>query len=465
MKKIFAFTMLLALFACDDNPVRTQTVEVDKPTTTVQTNITKKTVILAKGAVYDTVRTKFENNSIVGSLISNGTTSVVCSEQMNRCAKTNSKGVYQINLPNRPLVAGRIYEGIDTVATPENVNLSLGDTTVTPLGNDTDIVSDTLIDSTVTVFGNDTLIVVNVEQIDTIYSADSILVEISEPTTVAIKDTLSVVSAGTILREIPINSWGHILDSGFVDKWSIEVYDTIYTMYVDTVQFIYFATGDSIAQVVTLGREKINGLYTNRFSGVFFYYWDDSAYSKDKYIHNYFIRAKDSSGYIVSKTDMVSFSAKAFPETRTYLKKNIHTPQYMIQPKFVPAAKNNKKLRVAQTEYLLTEDKSKNWIGIEQLPFDTGSDYEGSIYFNDHQYADFSSLGIDSISFYIETLADSILIGYELVKPYPIYTLPNTKKHYKIPVIEGRLVKIMGWSKGTMYISKVTNIRFYFKQN
>lgn len=160
---------------------------------------------------------------------------------------------------------------------------------------------------------------------------------------------------------------------------------------------------------------------------------------------------------------MVSFSAKAFPETNTYLKKNVHVPQYMIEPKIIPSAKNNKKLKESVEQYTLTEDRTKNWIALEQLPFDTGMDYEGSVYFNDQQYADFYSLGIDSVSFDIETLADSIHIGYELVKPYPIYTLPNTGKHYKIPVIEGRFVKIMGWSKGTMYISKVTNLRFYFK--
>jgi hypothetical protein len=360
MKKFLAFALTLALIGCDDNPVRT--VEVDKPNTVYDTTIVRKTVILAKGAVYDTIRTKFQNNTIVGSLISNGTASVVCSENMNRCARTNSKGIYQISLPTVPLVAGRVYKNVDTVTTPETTNLSLGDTTITPLGNDTNIVSDTNVSKSVNVVGNDTIVLVNVEQIDTIYSADSIKVEISEPTPVAVKDTLSVVSGGTVLREIPINSWGHILDSGFVDKWSIEVYDTTYDRSLKNIEFVYFVTGDSIAQVVTLGREKDANGFTNRFSGPFFYYWDDSAYSKDKFVHNYFIRGKDSAGNVICKTDVRTFSAKAIPEKTVYLGKKIGLPQYMIQPKFVPAAKNNKKLKDAAVEYIATEDTTQSWI-------------------------------------------------------------------------------------------------------
>lgn len=458
MKKIFAFALSLALIGCDDNPVRTETVVVEKPKTTVQTNITKKTVILAKGAVYDTIRTKFENNSIVGSVISNGTTSVVCSEQMNRCAIPNSKGVYQINLPIHPLMAGRIYEGIDTVSTPENVDLSPGDTTVIPSGKDTNVVSDTLIDSTVTVSGNDTLIVVSIEVIDSIKSADSIKVEISEPNPVAIKDTLSVVSGGTILREIPINSWGHILDSGFVDKWSIEVYDTTFDRAVKNIEFVYFATGDSIAQVVTLGRAIVGGEFTNRFSGPFFYYWDDSAYSKDKFIHNYFIRGKDSLGNVIAKTEIETFSAKAIPAKIVYLGKKIGLPQYLIKPKFVPAAKNNKKLKESVLEFLV--DTTQNWVGMDNLPFSwdyLNGEEVGAIGFERGKKINFDSMGIVLCSFEIETDADSLKFGTGFIT--------NTSTKYILP-IDGKMEMYIGaWKDGYFTTAKITNIRFYFKQN
>lgn len=455
MKKIFAFAIALALIGCDDNPVRTETVVVEKPTTTVQTNITKKTVVLAKGAAYDTVRTKFQNNSIVGSLISNGTNSVVCSEYMNRCAKTNSNGVYQINLPTSSLNAGRIYEEIDTVVTPENVNLSLGDTTVIPFGNDTNIVSDTLIDSTVTVSGNDTLIVVNVEQIDTIYSADSIRVEISEPTPVEIEDTLSVVSGGTIIREIPINSWGHILDSGFVDKWSIEVYDTTFDRAVKNVEFVYFATGDSIAQVVTLGRAMVGGEFTNRFSGPFFYYWDDSAYSKDKFIHNYFIRGKDSLGNVISKTEIETFSAKAIPAKIVYLGKKIGLPQYMIQPKFVPAAKNNKKLKESVLEYVV--DTTQNWVSEAEFPAQIINN-DGLLMFKiPDQY--------DSVSIEVRSQDTAFFVGVDK-NTAMIIEMDTTSWHrYSYPIIIGAPNKFSIATNGDFgYIYH--NLKFHIrKQN
>lgn len=465
MKKIFAFTLSLVLLGCDDNPVRTEP-NVANNQTKVVTNVSKKTIILSKNAVYDTIRTTVKNNTITGSLISNGSNSIVCSEQMNRCAKTNSKGVYQIVLPIQEKVAGRIYEGVDTITTPENVDVSSGDTTVTPIGNDTSIVSDTLIDTTMTISGNDTLIVIEVEQIDTIYSADSILVEISEPSPVDTVDTLSVVSDGTILREIPINSWGHILDSGFIDKWSIEVYDTSSDHSITNVEFVYFSTGDSIAQVVTLGRAIVGGEYTNRFSGPFFYYWDDSAYSKDKFIHNYFVRGKDSFGNVITKTDIETFSAKAIPAKIVQIGKKLAVPQHAIKPKFIPSAKNNKKLKESVLEYLNEEDKTINWINLNNIPFSyvefISIDSVGSVglTFNNITQIDFNSLGIGSVSFDIETTSDSVYLGIASKK----LVVPNRNQtiHFNLPDIVD-IFCIVANSKKFTIPAKVTNVRFYFK--
>jgi len=466
MKKIFAFALSLALIGCDDNPVRTETVVVEKPKTTVQTNITKKTVILAKGAVYDTIRTKFENNSIVGKIDSvNG--AIVCSDKMNRCAKTNIKGVYQINLPSRSLNAGRIYEGIDTVSTPENVDLSPGDTTVTPSGKDTNIVSDTLIDSTVTVSGNDTLIVISIEVIDSIKSADSIKVEISEPTPVAIKDTLSVVFGGTVLREIPITSWGNILPTNYIVQRNIDVIDGTKNKCIVKVDAVYYLE-DSILKVVSL--EELN----NVFSGFIYTYYNDSSYRNETKMYKIFIRGYDSTMRLVSVTNVDSFSERKGDISGYVLTNNIVLPKTDADT-LAHVAEKNKKIKDVLTNNL-GEFDTLSWVGLNNIQFLFDSikvvnenmtmkdgrviSYSGYLYLldNNEKQINYDSLNLVKISFKMETSADSVLFSGNLV--------PKTNNNEYSFNLSGKGFAYIGtWAGGSIHPAKITNIRFYFKQN
>lgn len=477
MKYIYLI-LAMCLVACNDtgtsSPPTMQTGSAIRDTILV-----KKVVLKTVGAtVKDTVRRTNDTAVILGSIsnIASGNVAV-CSDIMNRCAKPNKSGVYLI-LPKAPvLVAGRIADITDTVTTPDSIKAAfVADTlvgSVTRSGEDT--AKDTVVTDSVLVNGTDTLIVDTVTVVDTIYTYDTTqtTVTIVAPTEVPVKDTISVVVDGTVMREVPINSWGHILPVGYVDKWSVEVYDTIATMSVDTVQFVYFATGDSIAQVVTLGREKIGGVFTNRFSGSFFYFWNDSAYRKDQFIHNYFIRAKDSTGEIVSKTDVSTFSAKALPATVTYLTKNVSVPQHKILPKFIPAAKNNKKLGSASAEYMDTEDTTQNWIGINKFPYPvrTVSVYDYDEYSaglgvlnirSNGQKINFDSLGIKRISFDVSNTTDSILIAVATGSITAERCVANTGTTIFVDLpAKGFLYS--GTRKNGMYTySEYRNVRFYF---
>lgn len=466
--------LILAMFlvACNDSgtssPPQTQGGSVLRDTIQVK-KIVLKTVT---ASVKDTVRLTNDTAVILGSIsnIASGNVAV-CSDVMNRCSKPNKAGAYLI-LPKAPtLVAGRIADATDTLVTPDSIKAAFNADTL--IGNvvrsGEDTAKDTVVTDSVLVNGTDTLIVDTMTVVDTIYTYDTTqtTVTIVAPTEIPVKDTISVVVDGTVMREVPINSWGHILPVGYVDKWNVEVFDTVSTMSVDTVQFVYFATGDSIAQVVTLGREKVGGVFTNRFSGSFFYFWNDSAYKKDQFIHNYFIRAKDSTGEIVSKTDVSTFSAKAFPATVTYLKKNVSVPQHKILPKFIPAAKNNKKLGAASFEYLAAEDTTKNWIGINKFPYAvrTTSIFDADTWsgglITDLVKINFDSLGLKSISFEVVGEGDTVLFTSSAKD---VRYIKNTGAVIRIPLPKKSDGIYSGiWKNGAYVYSEYRNVRFYFE--
>lgn len=469
--------LILAMFivACDDTGTRSDPPAAPTGTLLRDTTVTHKIIMKTiTTSVKDTIRQTNDTAVILGTMTNSGAAGsvVICSETMNKCSRPNKSGVYLIQPSVRPLVAGRLADVTDTVATPDSIKANFkSDTlvgTVTKSGVDT--ATDSLKSDSLQVEGTDSLIVTNITIIDTVYEYDTTAttVTIVEPTPVPVKDTLSVVVDGTVMREVPIDSWGHILPVGYVDKWNVEVYDTITTLHADTVQFVYFATGDSIAQVVNLGRETVGGVFTNRFSGSFFYFWNDSAYKKDLFIHNYFIRAKDSTGAIVSKTDVAKFSAKAFPATVTYLKHNVAMPQHMILPKFVPAAKNNKKLGESVSAMAMSEDTTKNWIDQNQLPYTSyiyrpKADSVGTgVVFNSFEAIDFAALGIKRVSFKIETEADSVYLGAS-VSAVGVQTIKKATESgtMYVDLTNKAQLCIIGWKK-TYAAATVTEVRFHF---
>lgn len=468
--------LILAMFivACQDTGTRSDPPAAPTGTLLRDTVVTHKIIMkTVTTSAKDTVRQTNDTAVILGTMTNTGAAGsvVVCSETMNKCSRPNKSGVYLIQPSLQPVVAGRLANTVDTAATPDSVKANFESDTLieSVVRSGVDTATDSLKSDSLKVEGTDSLIVTNITVVDTVYSYDTTAttVTIVEPTPVPVKDTLSVVVDGTIMREVPINSWGHILPVGYVDKWNVEVYDTVATLHADTVQFVYFATGDSIAQVVTLGRETVDGEFTNRFSGSFFYFWNDSAYKKDLFIHNYFIRAKDSTGAIVSKTDVAKFSAKAFPATVTYLKKNIHIPQHKILPKFVPAAKNNKKLSVSASELMASEDTTQNWIGIDQLPWEKTVD---PVYGNVSLVLPrvrFDSLGIVRVTFDIQTGCDSISIPTAVGNKPFFVTIPNVTTSYSVPLPSGLIRFFIGGDHSRLEPddirpSTVTNIRFHF---
>ena len=478
MKKYLLLILTLAIVACQDTGTSPEQPKPQATGTLVRdTILTNKIIIKKVSAVKnDTDRVTVKADMLIGTMTNTGSAKsvVVCSDLMNTCAKTNKNGVYLLTPKVPVLVAARIAAGMDTVITPDSVSAdNLVDTTkTTQIKSGEDTVSDTTSHDTVQVAGTDTLVTVRVTVVDTVYEYDSTqnTVTITEPGTTNVKDTVAVVVDGTVMREVPITSWGHILPVGYVDKWNVEVYDTLTNINVDTVQFVYFATGDSIAQVVTLGREKVGGAYTNRFSGAFFYFWNESAYTKDQYIHNYFIRAKDSTGAIVSKTDVATFSARAFPATVTYLKKNIFVPQHKILPKMVPAAKNNKKLKEATVEYLAVEDTTKNYVGLNGLPYEFETnpvlDAWAIRIKNNTGRFNLDSMGIKRIVFTVTTDADSIFLPGVVSKTGMLPLVPHNKgtSTYTAPVSKGQVVVMFACQRNDDRTTPdvFTDIRFYF---
>lgn len=375
MKKFFAFAISLALFGCDDtrsqNPTAPPTDTISQKIDTVRTTITsRRTIIIGqKGINYDTVTVHNDTNIVIGTIVNKddgkGANTVVCSEAMNRCSRTNSKGVYAINPAPFRLVAGRIAETVDTVITPETVVAAITSDTTKDTVRNLDTVA--IVDTThnIDTLANETQIVVvdSVEIIDTVYNTDTtnIVVTINKPDTVKIKDTLTIVENGSILREIPIDSWGFILPPNYIVQRDISANDMTWDSCLTKVEAVYFITGDSLAKVIPLGR---SGHY---FSGFLYTYYNDSSFKYDKKIYNLFLRGLDSTGKVIVKTEIESFSERLGDVGTKNLSVKVGVPQWKITPRIVPAAKNNKKLKIAVEEYVV--DSTVNWLGETEIKY------------------------------------------------------------------------------------------------
>lgn len=438
MKKlIFAF-VALAFLGCD-SPTR--------PNDPIPKTVTRKIVssqIVSKNVVFR------DSSVIVGSIqdkdTKSGTGVVVCSELMNKCARTNSKGIYSLSpsvARSVSLLAARSYAEDDTVTTPENVTTSF------PV--------DTTFDTTQTVISD------TIETETAISIVDSVVTEIvqtvSTVDTVSVDDTLTVVSNGTILREIPIDSWGFILPPNYIVQRDISALDSTYDGAIKSVEVVYFMTGDSIAKVLTLGNS--GGKY---FSGFIYTYYDSLSFKNDSKIYNLFVRGLDSAGNVLVKTEIEMFSERFGDLQTKILKTKVGVPQWKIVPKMVPAAKNNKKLKDAVSEYRASEDTTINWVGIDILSVTpnlaTTDSGETFYFFNQNKTFELATI-YDSVSVEVDTKEDSLYVMVQNTTAIKYMFLPKDEWITYTFSLSGAKSVYFGLDEvdGTKY----RNIRFYLK--
>lgn len=432
MKKlIFAF-VALAFLGCDSPTRPNDPIPKTIKRTIVSSQIVSKNVVFRDSAV------------IVGSIqdkdTKSGTGVVVCSELMNKCARTNSKGIYSLSpsvARSASLLAGRSYAEEDTVTTPENVETSF------PV--------DTTFDTTQTIVSD------TIETDSSISIVDSVVTEIVQTVstidTVSVDDTLTVVSNGTILREIPIDSWGFILPPNYIVQRDISALDSTYDGAIKSVEVVYFMTGDSIAKVLTLGNS--GGKY---FSGFIYTYYDSLSFKNDSKIYNLFVRGLDSAGNVLVKTEIEMFSERFGDLQTKILKTKVGVPQWKIVPKMIPAAKNNKKLKDAISEYRASEDTTINWVGLNELSVlyltvDTN-------YVRFTRAIELSRVLYDSIS--IEILSEIDTADYLVMDGSEVTAnvIPNEWTTVKFGITGNNLLVIT-----TNHANFTTrNLRFYLKQ-
>jgi len=452
--------------AIRDTVVRNDTV-VKNIRYSFKTVVKKTTVrIPSKIVSRDTVVHKFENNVVMGKVTDKDSKKavgiVVCSDAMRTCSKTNSSGVYRLTKKEQNIVAGRLMEGegIDTTVTPENVSLTIPkDTTIdTSFNDDSLLVSDTISFTDSIKTSDSTILVVDtVAIVDSIKSYDSseIVVTINAPDTVGVNDTLTYVNGGTIMGEITIDSWGIILPENYIVQRDISAIDSTWDVCIKTVEAVYFLRGDSVAKVVTLGKVGKD------FTGFVYTLYNDSSYRKDDKIYNLFLRGKNDSGKVVVKTDIETFSERFGDIPTKNMKTKVGVREYEIIPKFVPAAKNNEKLKDSEKKFAEKID-SVDWIGIESIP----NRFQKMPY-GIYGWGEFVSVGIDSVSFDIETDADSINIPQsafnETYNKIWQVTIPNTKTHYKVEInyTNNQDFWIETFDGSPCVIS---NVRFYYKK-
>lgn len=444
MKKlIFAF-VALAFLGCDSPTRPNDPIPKTVKRTIVSSQIVSKNVVFRDSSV------------IVGSIqdkdTKSGTGVVVCSELMNKCARTNSKGIYSIS-PSvaRPvsLLAARSSAEGDTVTTPENVETSF------PV--------DTTFDTTQTIVSD------TIETDSSISIVDSVVTEIvqtvSTVDTVSVDDTLTVVSNGTILREIPIDSWGFILPPNYIVQRDISALDSTYDGAIKSVEVVYFMTGDSIAKVLTLGNS--GGKY---FSGFIYTYYDSLSFKNDSKIYNLFVRGLDSARNVIVKTEIEMFSERFGDLQTKILKTKVGVPQWKIVPKMVPAAKNNKKLKDAVSEYRASEDTTINWVGLNNLPvvprYATNGDSSNWWTLYSFTRAQISTIlnNYDSVSATVVSSADSAIIFNQFRTPNGnfIKDFPSDSFTYKVKIYDAALDGLL-YEKNVEKITTISNIRFYLK--
>lgn len=444
LAKFLAIAFLITLGACDVTESRKEE---------AKTYTTNKVVMSSTIKASKTIFSTIDSNIIVGTILdkesSKGGNVIVCSDLMDNCAKTNSKGNYYIQKPlnTNILMAARSYDETDTSVTPENFTPTLpNDTTF-----DTTVISDTTVNSDTT--GN--VITDSVVITDSIVVTSNIVVVQSTPVT----DTLTVVSNGTILREIPITSWGFILPPSYIVQRDISAKDSTFDGAIVNVEAVYFITGDSVAKVITLGR---SGKF---FSGFLYTYYDDSSYIKDTKIYNMFLRARDSNDNIICVTPIKAFSEKFGDFETEVFSKKVGIPESKIVPRIIPAAENNKTLSESINEYLSFRDTTINWININNssVPYDTLIREFDSTEYTMYYFKRAANLNrvYDSVSVEILSDKDSVLFMYQ-DNPSKIYLVNVTKNVWssvKIGLVENSNIQIYFKSSVAQY----RNIRFYLK--
>jgi hypothetical protein len=436
LAKILSVILLVSLVACDVN----DTNRIEENRKVYVTKMVNKTI---------TVATKKDSDIVVGKIVDRqsdiGSPVVVCSEKMNTCARTNSKGNYYItpaiSFPGTAILGARSYSDVDTMNTPENF--------VPVIQNDTTYDTASVLDTNV----------ISVNGVDSIIVTDSTIItqNISIVDTAAVEDTLSIISNGTILREVPIDSWGFILPTNYVVQRDISAEDATNDSLIRSIEAVYFITGDSVAKVIPLGRSN------KFFSGFLYTFYDDSSFRKDIKIYNLFIRAKDSLGRIICITPIETFSERFGDFDKKVLSVKTGLPEAKIVPKMIPAAKNNKNMKDAIREYLAEADTTINWVGIEMIPVNGRIQHPegGDIIIFDgwdlltliEQY---SSVSVDIFS-----KTDSIMtVVMYYDAPPGEYITPNEWVTKKYDIADaGKIV----FPVDKFYDTEYRNIRFYLK--
>ena len=470
----YGIFLALFLIGCDNststqNPPENPAIPISR--TIRDTVIVRERVYSPKTTIYKNTK-KYVNSQIVqGTILDKNTRAnnlgvVVCSEVMNKCVRTNSDGIYRLE---NVKIAGRSVSDdvIDTVQTPENISVQLPsdtmrlDTTEPQMG----VVKDTNTFTEIKVVNNDTLIVDSIVISDIITLIDTVEQVITVPDTMKVKDTLSYIQDGTILGEIPITSWGFILGVNYIVQRNISVVNGVGG--VTNVEAVYFLTGDSLAKVVTLGN---NGSY---FSGFIYTLYNDSSFRYDKRIYNLFVRGKDSTGKVITKTDVESFSEKFGDFQQKTLSEKMYTPQYLIDPvSFVP---NNADIPGFSENFVDTVSK-RNWLSSKEFLVSLDSnamDDEGSILnYKDLSKYDLSEvwivynsgiLGADSVTFDLTVDADSICDFYTLDRTTYTNIQRNVKTHFAYTIMT-RGQTTIGIKIATKEYAriKVENIRLWF---
>ena len=288
---------------------------------------------------------------------------------------------------------------------------------------------------------------------DSIVVTSNIVVVQSTPVT----DTLTVVSNGTILREIPITSWGFILPPSYIVQRDISAEDSTFDGSIETVEAVYFITGDSVAKVITLGRSG------KLFSGFLYTYYDDSSYVNDTKIYNMFLRARDSNDNIICVTTILTFSEKFgdIPYKYGILSKKVGIPESKIVPRIIPAAENNKPLSESINEYLSFRDTTINWVSINNSSFTYTIDQstDGEFYYYNLPRAINVSQVYDSVSVEIYSANDSVTFLFMNGKNYITKIQPNTWNFVKVAITGNNSMYVYKSSK----VASFRNIRLYTK--
>lgn len=469
---------LAFLIGCD-NSTSTETPPNGNPNNQISrtirdTVIVRERVYSPKTTVYNTTK-KYANSQIVQGTIlekntrtGNGT--IVCSEVMNKCARTNTSGIYR--LENKKFAGRSLSDSdsvvVDTIQTAENIPIVLPSDTIRLDTSESNmgVITDTNTFTEIIVVNNDTLIVDSIVISDIITLIDTVKQVITLPDTTTVNDTLSYVQEGTIIGEIPIESWGFILGVNYIVQRNISVLNNVGK--VSKVEAVYFLTGDSLAKVVALGN---NGNY---YSGFIYTMYNDSSFRYDRNIYNLFVRGKDSNGQVITKTDLETFSEKLGDIQQKVLKEKFYVPMYMIDPiSFVP---NNAEIPGFVDNFSDTVTR-RNWLHLEEV---ATTEINPDVIMEDGSYTNYKdlsrydlsnlwfgfftslqSMGCDSITFDFTVDSDSMFNPIPSENQTYIAIERNMKIHYSITEFTNNQFGLVFCTKQYARI-KVENMKFWF---